>query len=235
MMKLRAVAWRLAVLLLVLCVGACGSEQLSEADSLYNQAVANWPQYQAKPDIKAMACGRDEDSRTWCSWSWGADTVERALNSAMEACKAKAQKSCFTFATGGMMSGWAQQISDTHAAQQARDANDQRARADNRRSDSSSTMDILSGMLTGLSIVNSVMGGGGTSGYTPSSYSGGQSIGDGGRSATCQMMIRAINDCRQRQASMGSLGTVARGTSGQAGSFNDCANLYGSGYNAACR
>jgi hypothetical protein len=45
---------------------------------------------------------------------------------------------------------------------------------------------------------------------------------------TCDELARLANQCRQRQASMGG------GTTGQAGSFADCAQMYGDAYRSAC-
>ena len=57
----------------------------------------------------------------------------------------------------------------------------------------------------------------------------------GGRTSpeNCAMFKRYANQCRRDQAAMGSRGT-GRGTTGQAGAFNDCAAVYEKAYREAC-
>jgi hypothetical protein len=50
---------------------------------------------------------------------------------------------------------------------------------------------------------------------------------DPGFARMCQQADTMRNQCRARQQRMGEVGTVGNGTRGQAGAFDDCANLYG--------
>ena len=56
-----------------------------------------------------------------------------------------------------------------------------------------------------------------------------------GSSQMCSELLRMANQCRVSQGNMASIGTQGRGTTGQAGAFNDCYNNYMGAYRASCQ
>lgn len=69
----------------------------------------------------------------------------------------------------------------------------------------------------------------------PSSAVPGSLPRSGADASTCEMFLRYANECRQRQRDIRTPGTTGLGTTGQAGAFNDCYNLYMKAYNENCR
>lgn len=54
-------------------------------------------------------------------------------------------------------------------------------------------------------------------------------------SSRCLQLQNLVAQCRHRQARMATAGTYGAGTTGQAGSFNDCARMYQAAMQAACQ
>ena len=205
-----------------LMVAGCDGS-LSEAQLAYNACTdANNETFRFLPGNRAIVSGVTGGTEQ-CFWSWNANSVEDAQNQAMANCQEKMER-CFVFATNNGFSGWVQRISDNGG----RDPG-------NGGSGSDGGSDLSFGDFLG--VTSAILGGvaGATGGGGFRGGGGGGIRSSGANTAQCQQYLNLAEQCRQRQQNMGSLGSSGLGTSGQAGSFNDCYNLYMNAYNASCR
>ena len=96
----------------ILQVTGCENvSQVSEDQRAYNACVSDFNKtFRTLPDNKAMVSGV-ASSRTSCFWGWGYQTIDAAVNSAMNDCRSKYGR-CFLFATNEGSPEWVNEIDD---------------------------------------------------------------------------------------------------------------------------
>lgn len=236
----------------LLLLSGCGGG-VSEAQLSYDAcAEAYNDTFRSLPGNKAIVSGVSGDS-SQCFWVWSAASIEAAQSSALANCQEK-QARCFVFATDAGLSAWAAQISSNGGVDRGVGGGGGFVAGGDGGGFDASDDDLMSesgedgsegvgsgGMSFGdfLDITNAILGG--VAGAMGNGGVGGGGHGHGGTRpsgasiAQCQQYLNLAQQCRQRQRSMNSVGSNGLGTSGQAGSFDDCYDMYMGFYNAQCR
>lgn len=175
----------------------------SEAAQLYRLGNQQLDEYDTKEGHKAKACGRDSDLKARCSWVWSRESAAKAGADALANCsRAAGGGTCYIFATDGTLSDW------------AREQREKRRSADRENA-------VLDGLIQGLGMANSIVGGGGGAVMPlPRATGGGAGGGGSGSNAgLCQQLRQAAATCYRQWQNLGG------GSTGQAGSQKQCYDL----------
>lgn len=228
---------------LILLSGCDGG--LSEAQLSYDACVDAYNNtFRSLPGNKAMVSGVTGGT-TQCFWVWSSASIEAAQSAALANCQEK-QARCFVFATDAGLSTWAAQISSNGGVDPGNGGGGWSGGGSGTASGDDGSGNDGGGMSFGdfLDLGNAILGG-----FAAGMGAGGGGVGVGGghvgggggtrssgaNAGQCQQYLNLAQQCRQRQQTMNSVGSNGLGTSGQAGSFNDCYNMYMNLYNAQCR